>query len=46
MHTIFNYLAINKRYWVVPILLWVILLVYLAWKSAEIPVDPFEYRFD
>lgn len=46
MHVFVRYLAGNKRYWLPPILLWLALLMYLAWTSAETPVDPFEYRFD
>lgn len=46
MHAILDYLAHNKRYWLTPIVLWVALLLFLAWQSAETPADPFEYRFD
>ncbi len=44
MKSFFSYLACNKRYWVTPILLFVALLLYLAFKSSKTPVDPFEYR--
>jgi len=46
MHAILEYLTHNKRYWVPPIVLWLLLLLYLAWQTADAPVDPFEYRFD
>lgn len=39
-------LARSKRYWLPPLLLFVALLVYLAWKASNQPSDAFEYRAD
>ena len=37
-------LSNNKRYWLPPILIFLALLAYLAWKAGQTPTDPFEYR--
>jgi hypothetical protein len=39
-----DWLKHNKRYWVPPILIFVAVLVYVAWRAAGTPDSPFEYR--
>ena len=36
----------NKRYWVPPILLFLAVLAFLAWKASHAPDVPFDYRHD
>ena len=38
------FLKNNKRYWIPPILIFLALLVWLAWVAADTPASPFEYR--
>jgi len=44
MKALLDLLAAHKRYWLPPILLFVALLLWLAWKAGQAPTDPFEYR--
>ena len=46
MKGVSSWLTHNKRYWLPPIALFLAVLVAVAWMNAEVPVDPFEYRFD
>ena len=46
MTSLYELLARNKRYWLPPILLFLVLLAWLAWKAGGAPRDPFEYRND
>ena len=38
-----DYLKNNKRYWVPPILVFLAVLVYVAYKAATVSGSPFEY---
>jgi hypothetical protein len=44
MKALLDLLAHNKRYWLPPILLFLALAAWLAWKAGAAPSDPFEYR--
>lgn len=37
------FLRENKRYWVPPILVFLAVLAYLAWRASQTPDSPFEY---
>lgn len=37
-------LAANKRYWLPPIVVFALVVAYLAWKAAQNPSEAFDYR--
>ena len=39
-------LAHNKRLWVPPIVIFLALLAWLAWRAANAPDEAFDYRMD
>ena len=43
MHDLLDFLKNNKKYWVPPILIFLALLVWLAWQAANTPESPFEF---
>ena len=44
MQAFLDFLAHSKKLWIPPIVIFMALLAYLAWKSANAPSDPFDYR--
>jgi hypothetical protein len=44
MRAILAYLKAHKLVWLLPILLFLALLLVLAWKIAQTPESPFVYR--
>ena len=38
------FLRHRKRYWIPPVILYVVLLAILAWQVAGIPLSPFIYE--
>ncbi len=39
-----EYLKNNKRFWVPPIVVFLAILIWVAWKAANAPGSPFEYE--
>jgi|GEM_PF-2485684 len=46
MKRLLTLLALNKRWWVAPIVIYAVVVVWLASLSAEAPVETFDYRFN
>ncbi|MCB9898861.1 MAG: hypothetical protein H6825_12725 [Planctomycetes bacterium] len=44
MNDFLIFLKANKRWWLPPILIFFALLAWMAWKAANTPNDPFDYR--
>ena len=44
MKKMFAYYAENKLTWILPILIVLGLLIWLALSESEVPADPFDYR--
>jgi hypothetical protein len=44
MNRILEYLRTHKLAWVLPIVLFLAVLLVIAWKIAQTPDDPFAYR--
>ncbi len=44
MNAVLAYLKTHKLAWMLPILLFLVLLLVIAWKIAQTPDDPFAYR--
>lgn len=39
-----DFLVNNKLWWITPIVIFLVLLVYMAMKSSYMPSNPFDYR--
>lgn len=46
MKSLLKLLAENKRLWLPPILIFLAILAWLAWKAANAPDEAFDYRYD
>jgi hypothetical protein len=44
MQRLLEYLRTHKLAWMLPILVFLALLLIIAWKIAQTPDDPFAYR--
>lgn len=45
MKNFLQFLRDNKVWWITPIVVFLALLVFLAWKASQTPDSPFTYRF-
>ena len=41
-----RFYAENKLAWILPILILVGMLIYVAWSESQVPSNPYEYRVD
>ena len=46
MPKLLDYYAENKLAWILPILIVIGVIVYLAMTESNVPTDPFDYRND